>query len=146
MPMMPRTATGSLATFPRAGEEFLWRGAQIAYLDRMALLFGPDCAVVGEHCSKSVRLPLVRGFGGVLVGYNFYNYVVFVPRAVWRRVASRVKAAIRFEKMRWHPSFSGWTPGSGEVLLSGGTQMIDDLVTIGILRRPTPTPNARSCK
>lgn len=134
--MMPRKRLSILVDFPVAGPEYLFSNSQIAYLERVRRWLGSDSAVVGEHLSKSCRFPLVRGARNVLLGYNLYDYVVFIPRATWRRLSSKDRASIaRKQRMRWHPSYTDWTPGRGEVLLSGPEEMVLGLLRVGILSR-----------
>ena len=135
--MISRKKQCMLVDFPVAKPEMYFREAQLNYLGRLRSWLGSTSPVVGHHTSKSVQLPLVRAASGVLLGYNFYDYVCFIPRAVWKRFNSRIRSAIPGERMRWHTSFTSWKPGRGEVLLTGHQAMVTALLEAGLLRPET---------
>lgn len=123
-----------LSDVERSPEPLYFRQAQHNYLDRLKGWLG-DVAVVDYHTSKSCRFPLVKAAHGVLLGYNLYDYVVFVPRAIWRRLGSAAKSRVPKQRMRWHSSFVRWRPGRGEVLLVGGVEMVEALLAVGVLAK-----------
>ena len=138
--MLTRTTITTLSEDLSAKPDMFFKEGLNRYLAETRSLFGPGAAVVGFALSKSIRFPFVRGADNVLLGYNLHDYVVFIPRAVWRRLGSDVKSKIPKERHRWNSSFTNWRPGRGEVLLSGGSEMIAWLRAFKVLRPETLRP------
>jgi len=130
--MMSRRTICHLNTFAPAGDQMLFRQGQYNYVVRLRRWFG-NPAVVGTHRSNNIDFPLVRIAGDVLLGYNLYNYVVFIPRCTWRHLSSAAKASLKKQKLRWHCSSTEWKPGRGEVLLAGHEDLVNDLLRLGVL-------------
>lgn len=135
--LLSRSPVCRLSAFPPASAEMIFQRAQQQYIERLMNWLG-DPAVVAHHTSKSCRFPLVRGADGVLVGYNCYDYVVFVPRSIWKRLPSSFKCRVSVEQLRWHPSYTEWKPGHGERLLVGSIAMVEALVSAGVVRPEHP--------
>lgn len=132
--LLSRSTVCRLSDVEPSPEPLYFRQAQHDYLGRLRQWLG-DVAVVDYHTSKSCCFPLVRGAGDVLLGYNLYDFVVFVPRTVWRHVDSATKSRILKQRIRWHPSYVSWRPGRGEVLLVGGVEMVEALLRYGVLAK-----------
>ena len=114
--------------------KMLWRGSHQAYVNRVLYYFGDATKVTDYATSKSIKIPMVRLSDGILMGYNFYEYVLFVPRHVWRRVSSCVKSKLEYNTCRVrHVSFQ-WEAGHGERIIFGGGRMIENLINSGVLR------------
>jgi hypothetical protein len=132
--LISRTSICSLAQSEPPQPYMLWKGSHWAYIDRIRFWFGSTTSVIDYAVSKSIKLPLVRLAGGILLGYNFYEYVLYIPRKVWRRVSSKIKRALPYSRARVrHPSFR-WEAGSGERIIYGGGQLIAALISCGILK------------
>lgn len=114
--------------------QMLWRGSHQAYINRVLYYFGDSTKVTDYATSKSIKIPMVRLADGILLAYNFYEYVLFVPRHVWRRVSSYVKSKLEYDTCRVrHMSFQ-WEAGQGERIICGGGKMIEKLISAGVLR------------
>lgn len=114
--------------------QMLWRGSHQAYVNRILYWFGDQTKVTDYSKSKSIDIPMVRLADGILLAYNFYEYLLYVPRSVWRKISSQVKSNLEYGTCRVrHPSFR-WEAGQGEIIICGGGRMIEDLIRADVLR------------
>jgi hypothetical protein len=136
--MLDKPAMGRLCDFPRADPaRFVFAADQRAYLDRLASWFGPDLEVVDYHTSKSCLFPLVR-VGQCLLGYNCREYVAFLPLALMVSIEGPLRDFLAGAEMHWHPSFTEWQPGTEEVLLAGGEELVERLIAADVLKGGAP--------
>jgi hypothetical protein len=114
--------------------QMLWSGSHEAYVNRVLYWFGDQTKVIDYSKSKSIDIPMVRLADGILLAYNFYEYLLYVPRSVWRKVSSRVKSKLSYDTCRVrHPSFR-WEAGQGEIIICGGGNMVRELISEDVLR------------
>ncbi len=107
------------------------------YVDRLLRRWS-DLPVVDYHYSKSAPMPVVRFPSGVVLGYNFYECLVAVPRDLFVRLKIFFSEGKRpwTREEEWNPSF-GWREDPDAVFLSGWWRMVAALRRCGALDSAT---------